>query len=73
MWCTSIGGSFAHTALTPAPDRAQDWLKAALYRLRHRPVQLSASAWQRLTAKPSPILWVLPISTPLRYSTEFFT
>lgn len=53
-------------------SRGQDWLKIALYRLRHRPVQQSTSTWQRLTGKPSPSPWFLPIITPLAYSTDFF-
>lgn len=53
--------------------RAMDWLMTALYRVRHRPIQHALSAWQRLTAKPSPIPWFSPIITPLSYSTESFT
>ncbi|WP_297860113.1 hypothetical protein [Meiothermus sp.] len=52
--------------------RAKDWLQIALYRTRHRPIQHSLSAWQRLSNQSSPKCWFLPIITPLRYSTEFF-
>jgi hypothetical protein len=52
--------------------RGTDWLKTALYRIRHRPIQHALSAWQRLTGKSSPKSWVLPIITSLRYSTESF-